>query len=363
MSQPNNFILPQKLVLLFLLLSSFQEISAQVVTVNDGFEGPPSQGIPPTGWENYINGNTSSGDTQPGSFNCFQEPSQGDTYLSLVTRGAGSFFTVETVVADLVLPFEKSMCYNFTIDLSLSDQLRSGGFDFVQFDYPCILEIIGCNNNCLSSADRVVLWQSDSLSNYTWKTFDVSIQIGSGSFSRLALRANHINSDFKTYSAVLVDNIQYPETPNVLFIQDDFLKLPAYASSISWYFNDVFVPNENSHSMPLLGNGRYKATYYDDNNCYRITSAEFYKNVETIDIYPNPTIDQSYVEFFSYIEGKYTFKLYDEIGKLIRTEFYDMKYGKNTAFIDLSEFAAGSYILKIERDNLETQLFRLIRTH
>lgn len=362
MSQPSNLILPQKLILLLVILLSFSELRAQVLTVNDGFEGTPAFGIPPPGWVNCPDGK-STVDTQPGITSNYGQPAEGKTYVSLVAREHFQPGTVETVFSELLIPFEKGGCYNFKLDLSLSKEFHFFDFgDLYSFEYPCGLQIIGCNDNCASSSDRVVLWQSDSLEKYGWVTYDVTIYANKR-FSKIGFRPYFLNSSIKRNSVVFIDNIQYPETPNVLFIQDDFLKLPAYASSISWYFNDVLVPNENSHSMPLLGNGRYKATYYDDNNCYRITAADFYQNIEAIDVYPNPTIDQSYVEFFSYKEGKYTFKLYDEIGKLIRTEFFDMIYGKNTALVDLSEFAAGSYVLKIERDNLETQLFRLIRTH
>jgi hypothetical protein len=134
------------LVLLFSFFNS-TFIFSQVLTSNDGFEGQKQKHVPPPGWYNCDD--VSSVDTQPGIMDNNKYPSEGSTYISLVTREVGPPGTVETVWADLKIPFMKDSCYKISLDLSLSKEFNgSYNWETYYFDTPCILQIIGFNGEC-----------------------------------------------------------------------------------------------------------------------------------------------------------------------------------------------------------------------
>jgi hypothetical protein len=79
----------------FVLVSLFSlATTGQVLTSNDGFETNLYY-FPPSYWNN-CDDNMSSGDIQPGAFNNHLPASQGNKYISLVTREFNVPGTVET---------------------------------------------------------------------------------------------------------------------------------------------------------------------------------------------------------------------------------------------------------------------------
>lgn len=215
-------------------LGCVHSVHAQNLTLNDGFEGSPQQGVPPPGWSNCNDGH-SSVDTQPGFFGNNVAPSQGQSYISLVTRQLNPAATVETVWTPLML--QQFHTFTFSIDLSLSQNFH-GNFNWTDyyFNAPCVLQIIGFNGSCAAPQDQELLWQSDPLTNFAWQTFNVSFSPTVATLSKLAIRPFFTPSDNYQNGAVLVDNLVYAppsvegegegqveaEVPNTIFIPNVF---------------------------------------------------------------------------------------------------------------------------------------------
>ncbi len=195
---------------------------SQILTLNDGFEGIPIQAEPPSPWNNCNDG-SSSVDTQPGYFNNYVFPSQGRTYISLVTRDIGTPGTVETVWADLLTPFQINKKVELSIDLSLSYDFE-GSFDFYDYSFtsPCVLQVIGFNGDCSAPQQSELLWQSEVLTNYSWLTFHVEVIPTVATFSNLAIRPFFSIADYWTNSAVLVDNLRLGHWPPVIHVPTVF---------------------------------------------------------------------------------------------------------------------------------------------
>jgi gliding motility-associated-like protein len=191
--------------MLFVLNNSSHE---QVLTLNDGFEGTPTQGLPPVGWNNCNDGH-SSVDTQPGFFHDFTPAPQGQSYISIVTREVDPPGTIETVWANLLIPFEINKEYLLSLDLSRSHEFYGTyGFTDYYFDNPCILQIIGFNGDCVAPQDSELLWQSNALDSYDWLTFHVSVKPSKATFNNIAIRPNFISSSDIKNSVVYIDNLK-----------------------------------------------------------------------------------------------------------------------------------------------------------
>jgi hypothetical protein len=325
---------------------------AQVLTLNDGFEGSPMQSNLPASWNNCNDG-ISSGDTQPGCFNNTVAASQGNTYITLVTREMNPPGTAETAWADLLIPFEKDRCYNFSIDLTLSHEFYAN--DWTQdyyFDNPCILQVFGFNGDCHYPQSKELLWTSDIVDYFSWKTIDISVKPLIDSYQKIALRSYFIpETNFKN-SALLIDNLQYKPQTNVFLHQDGLLVLPSTAHDIQWYFNDQLVAGENSLQMPEMGSGTYTARFYNEKGCFVVLSEYVIINMDGYSIYPNPATDYVTLECYSADNGNFQVYLYDNLGRIVIDKEYATHRGKNKMIFDFRNLATGLYHAKVLRNNL-----------
>lgn len=262
-------------VFLFMLINCFfsNKSLAQVFTLNDGFEGNSQQGTPPPNWFNCNNG-YSTVDTQPGVFNNYLSASQGQTYISLVTRQINPPGTVETAWADLIIPFEQDKCYEFKFDLSLTNQLYGtlNGVNYY-FNTPCILQIVGFNGGCSSPQNSEILWESDLLNNYSWQTFNVHIVPQTGTFQNIAIRPFFSPPTNFQNSAVLVDNIRLENVVSLACDQGN-ITIPQGATGINWYYNNQIIDGAHNRQLTPNGIGKYTATFYD-NNCLTLGEINF----------------------------------------------------------------------------------------
>jgi hypothetical protein len=344
---------------LLLMVISFSA-HAQILTPNDGFEGNVVQNNVPPNWNNCNDG-LSTGDTQPGCFHNTKPASQGHTYITLVTRELNPPGTAETAWANLLIPFEKDKCYHFSIDLTLSNEfLASLNFDDYYFNNPCILQVFGFNGDCNSPQSRELLWTSDVVDYFNWKTNNISVKPLLDTYHKIALRPYFVPEfNFKN-AALLIDNLQFKLSSNVFIHENGLLSLPATASGIQWYFNDQLIPGENTVQMPYIGNGSYKASFFDENGCLIITSEYFSIDTDSYSIYPNPTTNFVTLESFSTDNGNFQVYLYDNLGRIVIDKEYATHRGKNKMIFDFRNLATGLYHLKVLRNNLATVDTKLI---
>lgn len=177
---------------------------AQVIS-NMSFEGAPRQDYPPDGWSPC--NSYSTPDTQPGFWEVQKAPSDGDTYLGLVTRGdLGPYaHTTEAVETRLLKPLLKGSTYQLRLDLAFSEKWGhyiGWGSEFLKYDTPAKLVIYGGSTSC---EKLETLWESPVIDHTEWKTYSMTLAPQVKDVSYLLLEAAYEgNSTY--YGNILLDN-------------------------------------------------------------------------------------------------------------------------------------------------------------
>ncbi|MGB1931760.1 MAG: Omp28-related outer membrane protein [Flavobacteriales bacterium] len=77
-------------------------------------------------------------------------------------------------------------------------------------------------------------------------------------------------------------------------------------------------------------------------------------SIESIDIYPNPTIDKLNVEFEVKKVSKVNFKLYNLLGQNVLSHHMTFSAGHSKQQLDVSGFVSGIYFLELQNDKYST---------
>ncbi|NJK84417.1 MAG: hypothetical protein HC912_12160 [Saprospiraceae bacterium] len=105
--------------LLLPILSSFAWAALaqqDIYLSNTSFEGQPDDATIPVGW--FACTPSTTPDILPGPWGVYQEATEGDTYMGLITRGDGTF---ESIGQRLPKAIKAKECYKFSLDLAHSD--------------------------------------------------------------------------------------------------------------------------------------------------------------------------------------------------------------------------------------------------
>jgi hypothetical protein len=84
-------------------------------------------------------------------------------------------------------------------------------------------------------------------------------------------------------------------------------------------------------------------------------------NLSGVNVYPNPTSDQLFVEFFIEKESNVTFKVTDIAGKLLRTQQVMLNKGMQRQIIDMTQFPQGAYLLFLENEGNNSAVRKIIK--
>lgn len=147
-------------VLGFVLLLTTVPSLAQVKPIelnNASFEGVPHDAVTPNQWEAC--GLDSSPDILPGPWGVYQKPTQGHTFLGLITRENNTW---EALGQKMPRPIKKHKCYKFKVDLSSSPA-------YAGYSKPTCLRVWVGNSVC----DRAqLIATSPTVDHYEWKTYE-----------------------------------------------------------------------------------------------------------------------------------------------------------------------------------------------
>ncbi len=175
---------------LCLLFSSTSH--AQISLDNPSFEGEAQDATMPMGWLECKDGTTP--DILPGHWGVYTEPSDGDTFMGLITRDNGEW---ESVGQRLSQPMKSGMCYSVKIDLAHSNTYSG-------YNQPVCLRIWGGKNRCGRSQ---LLATSEVVSHTDWVTYEFFLNPKS-QVNYIILEAyfpgNHIKKGHK--GNILIDN-------------------------------------------------------------------------------------------------------------------------------------------------------------
>lgn len=354
----NGFALKSGFLILLLIVSI--DNSAQVITANDGFEGTPIHDYPPPSWTN-LNDGLSTVDTQPGIMHNTLPPSEGNSYVSMVTRELNPPGTTETMWAELLMPFLKDKCYSLSLDMSLSET-SYGTLNWIDyyFNNPSRLAIYGFNGDCLTTSDKELLWRSEVISNFNWQAVPVMVNPLHNTYHRIEFQTEFAVPGIYRNSALMIDHFQFRDSVTSFIHRDGRLELPENNSSIQWYFNEVAVPGATTSQMPEMGDGIYWAVFTTKEGCLVILKEEYTGNPDWANYYPNPAAHEVKLAFSSYGNDPCILRLYNSLGQLVMVKELEVTKGNNLIPVDISGLASGYYQMKLLCPRKKPVLMKLV---
>lgn len=181
-----------KLFLILLSLVFVSGLSAQVFLDNPSFEGEAEDATMPNGWLECKKGTTP--DILPGYWGVYNEPSDGETYIGLITR---SDKTWESIGQRLSEPLKIATCYQMSLDLAHSKT-------YTGYNKPIRLRVWGSKTRC--SRDQL-LWKSEIIEHSDWETYELEFRTN-GTFNYIIFEAYYPGNHNKPLKGnVLLDNV------------------------------------------------------------------------------------------------------------------------------------------------------------
>jgi gliding motility-associated-like protein len=173
---------------------------------NPSFEGPLAMGVPPPGWKSCLDWSTP--DTQPGTWEITLPPSNGNSYVSIVTRGLGGYANdgfSEAIGTQLLIPLQPQGCYLLSIDVAYFPGTKwYGSFgELITYDTPSILNVWSSTDNCVK---KELLFSSKPISNTEWQTLTFPIT-SAEIITNFMFQADYNQGNIR-YGNILVDNIR-----------------------------------------------------------------------------------------------------------------------------------------------------------
>lgn len=175
----------------------FAQATKPVELTNGSFEGTPHDAVNPDGWKSC--GSDSSPDILPGPWGVYQKPTNGRTYLGLITRENNTW---ETIYQKLKTPFKKDRCYKFKVDLSNSPT-------YAGYSKPTRLRVWASKSKC----DRAkLIADSPTIDHYEWKTYEFIFAV-EDDYNYIIIEAYYQAPCLNYYRGnLLIDNISVFES-------------------------------------------------------------------------------------------------------------------------------------------------------
>ena len=145
-------------VAIFFLL--FSNLQAQCILQNASFEDTPSDAMVPNGW--FMCNASTTPDILPGFWGVYQRPSEGRTYVGLITRRNGSF---ESIGQRIHPKLSKKECYRFSLDLAYSHS-------YAGYNTPIHLRIYISEDKC---QDGELIFDSGPVKNTSWQRKEIQL--------------------------------------------------------------------------------------------------------------------------------------------------------------------------------------------
>lgn len=182
------YLLTGMVIVLFSL-----DLGAQAIELsNPSFEGEPRDATVPQGWLACKEGTTP--DILPGYWGVYMEPSDGDTYVGLITRENNTW---ESIGQRLTAPLKKGDCYSFSLDLAHADTYSGYGG-------PLKVRIYISKLKC--QKDQLI-FESPLIEHTDWQSYRVKFT-PNNEYRYILIEAFHSEDPFQYKGNVLIDRIR-----------------------------------------------------------------------------------------------------------------------------------------------------------
>ena len=176
---------------IFLALAPILVFTQTIYLNNASFEGTPQDATVPAGWFPCELGTTP--DILPGYWGVYQEASEGETYVGLITREDGTW---ESIGQRLSSPLKAKECYAFSIDVAHSNTYAS-------YNKPLKIRIWGGTQKCVKTQ---LLLETDFIKDTDWEEYEVDFT-AKQNLNYILIEAYYKDGDFSYRGNVLIDNI------------------------------------------------------------------------------------------------------------------------------------------------------------
>ncbi|MEI6765740.1 MAG: PKD domain-containing protein [Bacteroidota bacterium] len=274
----------------------FAQCGGTVLTVaNPSFEGTPAPHVTPPSWDICMPGVTP--DTQPGSWGITLPPSNGSSYIGLVS--APSINWIEGAGQTLSSPMIAGTTYNFTIDLAVpaSADPATG----ILIPPNCVqLDLWGGMSGVNSGCDMSeLLWSSASVTNFNWQTYNLTFT-PTQNWNHILFLIHSLGCTDGQY--LLMDNMS-PITPqsdipefgwtdvcigSPMVFHDSSTSVSGQITNWGWSFGDGGTSTSVNPTHTYAAPGSYNVTLVIISNVPCTTTV-----THTVVVHPVPTVTAS----------------------------------------------------------------------
>ncbi|MEM9888040.1 MAG: hypothetical protein AAF849_19245 [Bacteroidota bacterium] len=181
-------------LLFFIGIIFAPSISAQgedVYLANTSFEGEPDDATVPVGW--FACAPATTPDILPGPWGVYQEASEGETFVGLITRHDG---THESIGQRLSSPFKAKECYSFSLDLAFSNT-------YAGYNNPIKLRIWAGKKK---GERGQLIAATDFIENLDWETHNFEFT-AKKNYYYIMIEAHYKDGRFSRQGNILLDNL------------------------------------------------------------------------------------------------------------------------------------------------------------
>ncbi|MEL6989103.1 MAG: hypothetical protein AAGK97_14920, partial [Bacteroidota bacterium] len=178
-----------KYFITLILLGVCISTHAQNILDNASFEGEPQDATIPHGWFGCEEGTTP--DILPGPWGVYLEPSDGDTYVGLITRDNGTY---ESIGQRLKTPLSKDQCYKIALDLAHSNTYSG-------YNGAIKIRAWGGKTKCEQAQ---ILFETDYIQHIDWKSYEFKFTPES-EIQYILFEAFYKDGSFRFRGNILID--------------------------------------------------------------------------------------------------------------------------------------------------------------
>ncbi len=270
-------------------------------------------------------------------------------------------------------PKGSSGTYKLKVDLEGYFSTPFGSQTYIVTDSSVNLNVNGCNTtakvkttgNTMFCKGGSVKLNASGGNKFQWLKYDVvmpndttdSIIVTTYGVYR-ALVWDAATGCFDTSSTNMIIVLPVPTKPTVT-AGATTITTSATGVTYQWYKDTTLIVGATSQTYTPLTNGKYKLRVMNTEGCVNFSDAYDFKNTNITDIiglhslnvFPNPTSNMANLEFISATKQAVQISIIDVNGKIIMTQSINSNTNKNTIALDLSSYAKGIYLVKLQTNN------------
>jgi hypothetical protein len=217
----------------------------------------------------------------------------------------------------------------------------------------------------LCAGGTVMLDASPGYFSYQWNTGGSTSQISVGGPGVYGVTVSNGFGCVGSATPVTVVQVPLPQ-PTISFVNDTLWTDPIWVA-YQWYFNGAAIPGATlSHHVPAQ-DGIYSVVVTNGNGCdgesidlsVQLVAVEDDRNtIHGLSLYPNPARGDFYLTTLRPIDWNLTVTITDMYGR--RLKQYQMAHLVHDTGFDISDLAAGPYLVEIETQKGQRKVFRLV---